>query len=114
MRLRELRQVIGIFGELIDLELPLMYALMFISAGMIHREKERRSVDLGIDMQDLCRMTGVSVSTLGRQISALGQGRKGKKGLGLMRIGLDPMDRRRRPVYLTAKGVRALERLEAI
>ena len=59
----------------------------------------------GCTMQELTEATGLALSSVSRNLTALGEWhRLGKEGLGLVETIDDPVERRRKIVFLTPKG----------
>lgn len=83
---------------------PLTQAIVFLtiaSAG-----------DEGISMRDLAKAAGVSTSAVSRHVSTLGEWSWRKRpGLKLVEQRVDYEDRRNKPVHLTPKGRRVLEKV---
>ena len=59
----------------------------------------------GIGAAELMRLTGLSQASVSRNIHALGQGKGGEPGLGLVTQTIDPSNTRARIVKLTPKGI---------
>jgi DNA-binding MarR family transcriptional regulator len=66
----------------------------------------------GITMQDLSKDTGLAQSSCSRNIALLSKyHRLGKEGFDLVEAVDDPRERRRKIVYLTAKGQKLVNKL---
>lgn len=69
----------------------------------------------GITIKELRERTGTVQSTCSRNVALLSEGyHNGKAGYGLVEAQPDPYDSRRKVVFLTAKGKRVAETLNAI
>lgn len=66
----------------------------------------------GATMNDLSRATGLSQSSISRNVQAMSRiHRLGKPGLDLMEAEIDPREPRRRVIFLTSKGKTFITRL---
>lgn len=80
---------------------------IFLRVAQADRSKEL------LDSSKLARLTGVSISTVSRNIGRLGTwARNGTRGMGLISALPDNPDRRRKPLRLTPKGRQLLRMLE--
>ena len=66
----------------------------------------------GRSMQELAQRADLAQSSISRNVAALGKWhRLQKPGLNLVETFEDPRDRRRKPVYLTAKGRNVIHKI---
>lgn len=106
---RNLNTVVLVINEFrkVSPDLPAQTMLTLLEIG-------KASPD-GISMADLGQRTGLTQSSVSRNVSALSRvGRKGKPGADLVRRDEDPLDRRNKIVALTAKGNRLITAIEGI
>jgi DNA-binding MarR family transcriptional regulator len=79
----------------IDPEFPLQYAVCLTIISM----------NEGLSVSTLADKSGLSLSTVSRIVGALSQSRqKGGEPYGLVRVEISAIERRRKEIYLTAKG----------
>ena len=86
----------------IDPEFPIQWVTVF---GEIAGEE-------GISLKDISDRTGNSMSVMSRTIGALSNARRMGKPYGLVVVKHAREDRRRKELYLSAKGKKLVERLE--
>lgn len=85
-------------SELVDGDMPWHQGLIFLIIANADPEE-------GITQGELGRMTGLSSSSVSRNIASLGEWhRLQRPGLQLIETREDLRDRRRKPIYPTAKG----------
>lgn len=84
-------------------DVPIQRAVIFLLIAAAGEE--------GAESKDLKEAAGLAASSVSRNVAALGEWPRGKKGLGLVKTRTDYTDRRRKPVVLTAKGQRVLNEL---
>lgn len=66
----------------------------------------------GVTMNDLSKSTGLSQSSISRNVAAMSRlHRLGKPGLDLMEAEIDPREPRRRVIFLTPKGKQFITKL---
>lgn len=97
--LAKVTAIVRAFQQL-NMELPMQQAaaLLYIAANE------------GCMVLDMANATGMTQSAASRNIAALGKwARYGKPGLELIRTEEDPMERRRKLLYLTPKGRNAVQ-----
>lgn len=103
-RVSDLAHLIKTIAEELDPVMPLQRALIFLLVA--------ETGDRGADMERLARETGLASSSVSRHIMALGKlDRFRKPGLDVVETRVDASDWRRKPVYLTPKGRKVIERL---
>ncbi len=78
----------------IDSEFPLQYAICLCE---ISRNE-------GLCMTDLSGKTGMALSTVSRITAALSNKKSGKKTYGLIHVKISTKERRKKEIFLTAKG----------
>lgn len=66
----------------------------------------------GISLADLAVITGLSASSVSRNISRLSVGLPGEEGLGLVELTSNPMDRRQKYAALTTSGRVLMEAID--
>lgn len=87
----------------LDDVMPIQMALCFITVAQ----------HSGLTMKDLSDMTGLSQSSCSRNIAALSKWHRYQKpGHDVVRSEEDPTERRRKIVFLTAKGERIIKSLK--
>ncbi len=93
---RNLTPVLRLLRELqmIDPEFPLQYAVCL--AEIAHDE--------GLGLTELSRRTGMPLSTVSRIVGALSRNRQSGAPYDLVRVTINPQERRRKHIYLTARG----------
>jgi DNA-binding MarR family transcriptional regulator len=85
----------------IDPEFPIQWAIVFMTIA----ENE------GAALKDIAEQTGISMSVMSRTIGALSNTRRMGKPYGLVLVKLAKDDKRRKELYLSAKGKRLLEKV---
>jgi DNA-binding MarR family transcriptional regulator len=99
--LRVLIQLVEILRD-VDGEMPMQMAHCLLCVALRP----------GLTMQNLSEMTGLSQSSSSRNIQTLGEWhRHGKPGYNLVQAVDDPVDTRRKIMFLTPKGKQVLKRL---
>lgn len=78
----------------IDQEFPLQYAVCLAEIAM----------DEGTSLTNLSKKTGMAISTISRIVGALSKHRQKGKPFGLIKVKISAEERRRKELYLTAKG----------
>ena len=78
----------------IDQEFPLQYAVCLAEISM----------DEGISLTQLSQKTGMALSTISRIVGALSKHRQKGTPFGLVNVKISATERRRKELYLTAKG----------
>ena len=58
----------------------------------------------GLSLTQLAKKTGLSLSTVSRIVGALSDSRKNNQPYGLVKLTVSKSERRRKEIYLTAKG----------
>tara|TARA_B100001939_G_scaffold342295_1_gene353222 strand:- start:853 stop:1254 length:402 start_codon:yes stop_codon:yes gene_type:complete len=92
-----------VLGEQLDTNMPWHQGVIFLTVATVNQDE-------GIDMKEMARVTGLSTSSVSRNIQALGEWhRLQRPGLGVVETITDWKDRRRRPVRLSHKGRRVME-----
>ena len=86
----------------IDPEFPLQWAIVFLHIA----QKE------GSSLKDIADDTGISMSVMSRTIGALSNYRRMGKPYGVVSVKMAKDDRRRKELFLSAKGKKLLERLK--
>ena len=99
----KLTRVLAVVRKL-DKEMPAhqMLALLFVAENP------------GCSIHELLPLLGVTSPTGTRVTTRLGDGCRGTKGLGLLRVEVDPRDRRLRQCTLTRKGTELVETIKRI
>lgn len=85
----------------IDQEFPLQYALCLAEI----------SLDEGCSLTTLAERVNLSLSTVSRIAGALSDYRQNGQPYGLIEIRISSVERRRKELYLTARGRSALQKL---
>lgn len=101
-----LKDFLALLRELqkLDPEFPLQYAVCLGEIAM----------NEGLSLTHLSEKTGMPLSTVSRIIGALsGQRQKGVP-YGLIRVRLSPTERRRKELYLTARGMAVIGSIQDI
>ena len=88
----------------IDTEFPLQYAVCFCE---IAREE-------GMSLTHLSARTGMPLSTVSRVVGALSKKRQKGKPYGLVKVSISSTERRRKELYLTARGKMVIDNLTSI
>ena len=101
-----LNEVLGLLHELqkIDPEFPLQYAVCLCEIAM----KE------GLSLTSLSQRTGMPLSTVSRIVGALAQNRQRGVPYNLVRVALSVAERRKKELYLTARGKAVIGSLNGI
>tara|TARA_R110002072_G_scaffold151470_1_gene300756 strand:- start:1404 stop:1805 length:402 start_codon:yes stop_codon:yes gene_type:complete len=104
---RLLKEIVAKIGEAVDSNMPLHQALVLFIVATANED--------GIEMRDIARQSGLSTSSVSRNIAALGEWhRLQRPGLGLVETRTDLADRRRKPVHLTKKGEATMQSLNGL
>ena len=85
----------------IDPEFPIQWAIVFLEIA----------ANEGAALKDIAEETGISMSVMSRTIGALSNARRMGKPYGIVLVKLAKDDKRRKELYLSAKGKRLLEKL---
>lgn len=103
MSIKKLSKLQNILAELtaIDPEFPLQWAIVFLEIAQ----------NEGASLKDIAEETGISMSVMSRTIGALSNYRRMGKPYGIVIVKLAKDDRRRKELYLSAKGKRLIEKL---
>lgn len=88
----------------IDPEFPLQYAVCLCEIAM----------DEGLSLTRLAQKTGMALSTVSRIVGALSRDRQKGPPYGLVRVVVSAAERRRRELYLTARGKAVIESIAAL
>lgn len=101
---KKLKKLQGILQELtaIDAEFPLQWVLVFLEIAS----------EEGVSLKDVAERTGISMSVMSRTIGALSNARRMGKPYGLVIVKLAKDDRRRKELFLSAKGKKLIEKLD--
>jgi DNA-binding MarR family transcriptional regulator len=86
----------------IDPEFPIQWALVFLAIAN----------NEGAALKDIAEETGISMSVMSRTIGALSNARRMGKPYGIVIVKMAKDDRRRKELFLSAKGKRLLEKLK--
>ncbi len=86
----------------IDPEFPLQWVCVFLEISM----------DEGCSLKDVAEKTGISMSVMSRTIGALSNYRRMGKPYGLVLVKMAKDDRRRKELYLSARGKKLVESLK--
>ena len=86
----------------VDPEFPLQWALVFLQIAQ----------NEGASLKDIAEETGISMSVMSRTIGALSNYRRMGKPYGIVLVKMAKDDRRRKELFLSAKGKRLLGKLE--
>ena len=86
----------------IDPEFPLQWALVFLTIAN----------NEGAALKDIAEETGISMSVMSRTIGALSNARRMGKPYGIVLVKMAKDDKRRKELFLSAKGKRLLEKLK--
>jgi DNA-binding MarR family transcriptional regulator len=103
---KKLKKLQAILQELtaIDAEFPIQWVLVFIEIAM----------EEGVSLKDVAERTGISMSVMSRTIGALSNARRMGKPYGLVVVKLAKDDRRRKELFLSAKGKKLAEKLDKV
>lgn len=106
MTTKKLTKLHSILEELtgVDPEFPIQWALVFVEIAM----------DEGASLKDIAERTGISMSVMSRTIGALSNYRRMGKPYGLVLVKHAKDDRRRKELYLSAKGKRLAQTLSKL
>lgn len=85
----------------IDPEFPVQYAICLAEI----------SLDEGVSLTSLSKKTGMALSTTSRIISALSKPRKRGKNYEFVKVSISQEERRRKELYLTAKGHAVIKKI---
>lgn len=101
---KKMAKLQNILQELIaiDPEFPIQWVTVFAEIAS----------EEGISLKDISDRTGISMSVMSRTIGALSNARRMGKPYGLVVVKHAKDDRRRKELYLSAKGKKLTERLE--
>jgi len=104
MTTKKLKKLQSMLQELtaIDPEFPLQWTIVLIEIAF----------DEGVSLKDVAERTGISMSVMSRTIGALSNSRRMGKPYGLVNVRSAKDDRRRKELFLTAKGKKLAEKLE--
>ena len=86
----------------IDSEFPLQWAIVFLEIAK----------NEGAALKDIAEQTGISMSVMSRTIGALSNYRRMGKPYGIVVVKQAKDDRRRKELFLSAKGKRLAEKLD--
>lgn len=86
----------------IDADFPISWALVFIDIAQ----------NEGCALKDVAERTGISMSVMSRTIGALSNARRMGKPYGLVLVKLAKDDKRRKELFLSAKGKKLVEALK--
>ena len=86
----------------IDPEFPIQWVMVF---SEIANEE-------GVSLKDISERTGISMSVMSRTIGALSNARRMGKPYGLVVVKSAKEDRRRKELFLSARGKKLLEKIE--
>lgn len=86
----------------IDPEFPLQWVCVFLEISM----------NEGCSLKDVAEETGISMSVMSRTIGALSNYRRMGKPYGLVLVKMAKDDRRRKELYLSAKGKKLIDSLK--
>lgn len=101
---KKMSKLQNILQELIaiDPEFPIQWVTVFAEIAS----------EEGISLKDISDRTGISMSVMSRTIGALSNARRMGKPYGLVTVKHARDDRRRKELFLSAKGKKLVERLE--
>jgi DNA-binding MarR family transcriptional regulator len=86
----------------VDPEFPIAWALVFLTIAQ----------NEGAALKDIAEETGISMSVMSRTIGALSNARRMGKPYGIVIVKMAKDDKRRKELYLSAKGKRLIEKLK--
>lgn len=102
--LNALREVTKAIGQATDPNMPWHRGLVLLTVALYDKE--------GIDSRELARLCGLTPALVSRNLGELGEwSRLQRPGLGLVETSTDYADRRRKPVKLTAKGRKLMDKI---
>ncbi|HPF79061.1 MAG TPA: MarR family transcriptional regulator [Alphaproteobacteria bacterium] len=103
MSIKKLVKLQTVLNELttVDPEFPLQWALVFLEIAQ----------NEGAALKDIAEETGISMSVMSRTIGALSNYRRMGKPYGIITVKAAKDDRRRKELFLSAKGKKLIERL---
>jgi DNA-binding MarR family transcriptional regulator len=101
---KKMNKLQNILQELIaiDPEFPIQWVTVFAEIA----------AEEGVSLKDISERTGISMSVMSRTIGALSNARRMGKPYGLVVVKHAKDDRRRKELYLSAKGKKLVEKLE--
>lgn len=104
MPIKKLNQIQSILNELtaVDTEFPLQWAIVFLCIAQ----------NEGASLKDIADETDISMSVMSRTIGALSNYRRMGKPYGIVTVKMAKDDRRRKELFLSAKGKRLIEKLK--
>ena len=104
MSMKKLNQLQKVLNELttIDAEFPLQWAIVFLCIAQ----------DEGASLKDVSDHTGISMSVMSRTVGALSNYRRMGKPYGIVTVKMAKDDRRRKELFLSAKGKRLIGKLQ--
>ena len=100
-KLAKLENVLDEFAG-IDPEFPLQWATVFLEIAQ----------NEGSSLKDISEETGISMSVMSRTIGALSNYRRMGKPYGIVNVKMAKDDRRRKELFLSAKGKKLVERIK--
>lgn len=103
MSMKKLEKLENVLNELttVDAEFPLQWALVFMEIAQ----------NEGASLKDIAEATGISMSVMSRTIGALSNYRRMGKPYGIILVKSAKDDRRRKELFLSAKGKKLVEKL---
>lgn len=101
VKITKLQNVLAEFAR-IDAEFPLQWANVFLTIA----ENE------GAALKDIAEETGISMSVMSRTIGALSNYRRMGKPYGIILVKSAKDDKRRKELFLSAKGKKLLEKIK--
>lgn len=101
-----LKDVLSLLRELqkIDPEFPLQYAICLCEIARAE----------GLSLTILSQRTAMPLSTVSRIVGALAQNRQRGNPYGLVRVVLSASERRKKELYLTARGKAVIDDMAAV
>lgn len=100
-KLQKIQKTLQELGS-IDSEFPLSWASVFIDIAM----------NEGCSLKDIAERTDISMSVMSRTVGALSNYRRMGKPYGLVVVKMAKDDRRRKELFLSAKGKKLIESLK--
>lgn len=85
----------------IDAEFPIQYAICLSEIAL----------NEGLSLTDLSTKTGMPLSTVSRMTSVLSNNKAHKKSYNFLDVRTSPQERRKKQIYLTAKGRAIIDEL---